>query len=71
MILENYGSIMSICYPCTDYSLSGSNIQNSMLAFRKDSYVLLYRELQVNINNNYVNIFGDSQQFSNWCIYWS
>ena len=63
MISANYVSIMVIYYLFIYNGIYGSNIQHSILYFINANNVLIYKEFQDNISNNYVRIFGNLQQF--------
>ena len=46
IIAKTYVSIMVIYFLSVQYSISGSNIQHSMLALRKYKSVSIYKKLQ-------------------------
>ena len=61
----NYGNLSSINLPWySDYRLSVSNIRHSVSYLINMNSVYIYNELQENITNKYVNIFGNLQHFS-------
>ena len=71
MIANNYVITMVIYQFFIDYGISEINCRHLMFGLRKDKYILIYKELQFNITNTHVSIFGNLQQFSNWFIDWS
>ena len=60
--------IMVIYAALNDYAWCGSNIWHSMLAFSTANIVSIKKKPQENNSNNYVIIYGNLQQFCDFCL---
>ena len=65
---HNYVSNIVIYHPFIYHGISVINIQDSMVCLHIENYVLIHKEHQEHLSNNYVRIFGHLQQFSSFFL---